>query len=109
MIPNADQSTVQLVVKVAMGVFIGCLTLYVVLVLLKSRVAGFRGDYMRVVDTIALSPSARLSLVEVFQGDVYLISVNNDRVVLLDKVTSTEVVEKVRYPRGRPAQISGGS
>ena len=71
--------------------------------------AGFRGDYMRVVDTIALSQNARLSLVEVFQGDLYLVSVNNDKVQLLDKVTNTEVVEKVRYPRGRPAQMASGS
>jgi len=107
--PTADPAAIQLIVKVAMGVFVGCLTLYVVLVLLKSRVAGFRGDYMRVVDTIALSQNARLSLVEVFHGDLYLISVNNDRVTLLDKVTNTEVVEKVRYPRGRPAQMASGS
>ena len=60
-------------------------------------------------DTIALSQNARLSLVEVFHGDLYLISVNNDRVTLLDKVTNTEVVEKVRYPRGRPAQMASGS
>lgn len=105
--PTADPNTIQLIVKVAMGVFVGCLTLYVVLVLLKSRVAGFRGDYMRVVDTIALSEKARLSLVEVFHGDLYLVSVNNDKVELLDKVTNTEVVEKVRYPRGRPAQMAG--
>lgn len=107
--PTADPNTIQLIVKVAMGVFVGCLTLYVVLVLLKSRVAGFRGDYMRVVDTIALSQTARLSLVEVFHGDLYLVSVNNDKVTLLDKVTNTEVVEKVRYPRGRPAQMASGS
>lgn len=102
-----EQATIHLIVQVAMGVFIGCLALYVVLVLLKSRVAGFRGDYMRVVDTIAVSRDARLSLVEVFQGDLYLISVANDKVTLLDKVTNTEVVEKVRYPRGRPAQMAG--
>jgi flagellar biogenesis protein FliO len=106
--PTAEPS-IRFVVLVATGVFVGCLTLYIVLVLLKSRVAGFRGDYMRVVDTIALSQNARLSLVEVFQGDLYLISVNNDRVALLDKVTNTEVVEKVRYPRGRPTQMASDS
>lgn len=105
--PTVDPNTIQKIVQIAMGVFAGCLALYVVLVLLKSRVAGFRGDYMRVVDTIALSEKARLSLVEVFHGDLYLVSVNNDKVELLDKVTNTEVVEKVRYPRGRPAQMAG--
>lgn len=104
--PTVDPNTIQSIVKIAMGVFAGCLALYVVLVLLKSRVAGFRGDYMRVVDTIALSEKARLSLVEVFHGDLYLVSVNNDKVELLDKVTNTEVVEKVRYPRGRPTQMA---
>jgi hypothetical protein len=104
-----DQGAIQLVVKVAMGVFIGCLALYVILVLLKSRVAGFRGDYMRVVDTIAVSQDARLSLVEVFHGDLYLISVANNNVTLLDKVTNSEVVEKVRYPRGRPASMAGNA
>ena len=107
--PNADPAAIAMIVKIAIGVFIACLMLYIVLVLLKSRVAGFRGDYMRVVDTIALSQTARLSLVEVFHGDLYLISVNNDRVTLLDKVTNTEVVEKVRYPRGRPAQMANNS
>lgn len=106
--PVNDPEAMKLIVKVAMGVFVGCLALYVVLVLLKSRVAGFRGDYMRVVDTIALSQNARLSLVEVFHGDLYLVSVNNDKVQLVDKVTNTEVVEKVRYPRGRP-QVASGS
>jgi flagellar biogenesis protein FliO len=103
-----NQQTINLIAKVALGVFIGFLALYVILVLLKSRVAGFRGDYMRVVDTIALSQNARLSLVEVFHGDLYLVSVSNDRVTLVDKVTNTDVVEKVRYPRGRPASVSGG-
>lgn len=107
--PTADPNTVQLIVKIAMGVFVGCLSLYVVLVLLKTRVSGLRGDYMRVVDSIAVSEKGRLSLVEVFHGDLYLVSVNNDKIELLDKVTNTEVVEKVRYPRGRPAHMASGS
>ena len=32
--PIADTDAIRLIVKVAMGVFVGCLTLYVVLVLL---------------------------------------------------------------------------
>jgi GAF domain-containing protein len=54
------------------------------------------------LDSIALSQTTRIALVELYHGDLYLVAVNEDRVSLLDKVTSTEVVEKVRYPRGRP-------
>ncbi|MBI4860305.1 MAG: flagellar biosynthetic protein FliO [Candidatus Riflebacteria bacterium] len=87
----------------ALGTFVAILLAYVVLVLLKSRVAGFRGDHMRVVDTIALSPTAHLALVEMYHGELYLVAYSNDRVSLLDRVTNAEVIERVRYPRGRPA------
>jgi len=98
--------TIQLVLKIAAGVFVGMLMLYVALVMLKSRMPGFRGDHMRVVDTIALSKSAQVFMVEVFGGDLYLVAVNNDRVALLDKVSNQEVVDKIRYPRGRPERVA---
>jgi flagellar biogenesis protein FliO len=106
-IPSADSATVQFVLLVAIGVFFGILFVYIALVVYKSRVSGFRGDHMRVVDSIALSQTSRIALVEVYHGDLYLVAVNEARVSLLDKVTSAEVVERVRYPRGRPA--TGGS
>jgi hypothetical protein len=106
-VASPDPNTIQLIAKVAVGVFVGILMLYVVLVMLKSRVAGFRGDHMRVVDTIALSKTAQVHMVEVFGGDVYLVAVANDRVTLVDKVTTPAVVERIRYPKGRPERPAG--
>ena len=101
-----DANTIQFIAKVAAGVFVGILMLYVVLVMLKSRVAGFRGDHMRVVDTIALSKTAQVHMIELFGGDLYLIGVANDRIALVDKVATPEVIERVRYPKGRPERTA---
>jgi hypothetical protein len=105
-LPIFDPSVIKQVGVVGVGVFVALLLFYVIAAMFKSRIAGFRGDYMRVVDTIAISQSTRLCLVEIYQGDLYLVSCANDRVTLVDKITTPSVVEKVRYPRGRPERVA---
>lgn len=95
--------------KGAAALFVAILLLYLVLVLLKTRVIGSRGEHLRVVDSIAITQTSRLALVEVTDGDVYLLAVTNEGISLVDKITSEPAVDRIRGRKMPAGPARGGA
>lgn len=75
--------------------FVTLIVLYVILVLFKNRVIGSRGEFLRVVDVVAVTQTSQVALVELAGSELYLMAINNDRVYPIDRVSNREVVEKI--------------
>ena len=97
------------VIQISIGIFTALILFYVVLVLFKNRIVGSRGDFLRVVDQVAVTQTSRIALVELAGCELFVVGINSDRIYPIATVTNEKVLKKV-LPRegGSPTRSGDG-
>lgn len=82
-------------IQYALGGIVILMLFYVVLVLFKNRIVGSRGEYLKVVDVVAVTQTSRVAIIELAESELYLLAINNDRIYPIDRITNEKVVRRI--------------